>query len=270
MADNNVNAQPIEFKWVDYSTSYECKSRSLGERSVVRSCDACFGYIFNKVNGKADYIFKINYDPAALLMHASNYCPLQMSDIVQWLDYLCTITSAKYEIKYGTVTMKSKIFQCYDIHFHMKRANNITHKFILTSIRYLYEWPFNITLSEAFILYNNYEVFRNESLLNIVNLIYESMYSYRTEFGVGHGFSGSAQLISNKNLKKKLSGKSTDRINALFEVTSKFGIMKTIKTPQLLMYWESMENFKKDRLPIYLHNYNLLLEEQKEKTNKRK
>jgi hypothetical protein len=271
MANNEVNAQPLEFKWLDYCTSYVCESKSLGNR-VVMDGAACFGYIFNKVKGKTDYIFKINYDPSVLLSHISNYCPLQMSDIIQWLDYLCSIINAKYEIKYGKALMKRKLLDCYEIHFHVRKANSITHKFLLTSIRYLYEWPFNIILSETFILYNNYESFRDESLLNIVNLVYESQQSWKSRYGLGHGLSGAAKLISDKSLKKKLSKRDNNhnRVNDLFEITNTFEQLKMVKPNDLLMYWESMEDFKKDRLRIYLHNYNLLLEEQKEKTNKQK
>lgn len=139
------------------------------------------------------------------------------------------------------------------------------HKFALTAIRYLYEYPMNVMLSEAFRL-QYIEQFRNETLLNLHNLISCSFDNTRGTWGHGHSFTGNSKLISDNELKKRLDIDGS--LNSMFDQADCFDDMMVIRDEYMLDYWESEDRFNKKRLPIYIHNYELLCKERENDLNK--
>lgn len=272
MSENKTEVQPLSFGGCVYQTTYDCSCKSENIE-MQKDGAACFAAVFNNVKNEAEYNIRICTDPAILLTKKSNYCPLSITDMIAWLDYICSIVNAKYLIHYDTMSFnhynkdhyETRQFPCYNLYFHIYKGNNKKHKFALTAIRYLYEYPMNVMLSEVFRL-QYIEQFKNETLLNLHNLISCSFDNTRGPWGHGHSFTGNSKLISDNELKKRLA--TNGSLNSMFDQADCFNDMKVIRGEYMLDYWESEDRFNEKRLPIYINNYELLCNERENDLNK--
>ena len=272
MSEKQTEVQPLSFSGCGYQTTYDCSCKSENIK-MQKDGAPCFAAVFNSVKNEAEYNIRICTDPAILLARKSNYCPLSITDVIAWLDYICSIVDAKYLIHYDTMSFRyynkdhyeTRQFPCYNLYFHIHKGNNKKHKFALTAIRYLYEYPMNVILGEAFRL-QYIEQFRNETLLNLHNLISCTFDGTRGPWGHGHSFTGNSKLISDDELKKKLT--TNGSLNSMFDPADCFNDMTVMRYEYMLDYWESEDRFNKKRLPIYIHNYELLCKERENDLNK--
>ena len=252
----------------NYYTCYSCKCKNP---IIDYNSDgnACFRAVFDKVQNDVEYKIRICYDPAILLKHKSNYCPLSKEYIVKWLDYLCSICEGRYEIDECTLLVRRNSLEdpieypFHEVHFWLNNENNIMHKFVLTGIRFLYEYPFNVFIQDVFRL-RCIEKFKDESLLNLFNLIHQSMKYYKSKYGFGHSFSGCAKLIDDDTLKQRII--KAYRLNDIYPATEYYDKITCFEEDNLLDYWEDENKFKENRLPYYEHNYELLCKERDEET----
>ena len=272
MSEKQTEVQPLSFSGCGCQTTYDCSCKSANIK-IQKDGAPCFSAVFNFVKNEAEYNIHICTDPAILLAKKGNYCPLSITDVIAWLDYICSIVDAKYLIHYDTMSFtyydkdhyETRQFPCYNLYFHINKGNNKEHRFALTAIRYLYEYPMNVILGEAFRL-QYIEQFRNETLLNLHNLISCTFDGTRGPWGHVHSFTGNSKLISDDELKKRLT--TNGSLNSMFDPADCFNDMSVMRYEYMLDYWESEDRFNKKRLPIYIRNYELLCKERENDLNK--
>lgn len=266
--DEQVNAKKLDFQYTNLCTYYSCKCEQkkidLEKHNMV-----CFSEVFGKVCGNAEYNIYVCKDPAILLNRRNNYCLLSQDDIIQWLECIREIVDMEYSITEDKALIDTaKQYDCYNIGVIVNNDNNMCHKFVLTTVRYLYEWPFNVVLKDVLRLVD-IEQFKDETLINLHNMVFSSTYIGR-HMGYGHSLTRCyAKLMSNDDIKE--SFKTNSWINDIFKTSFYANQMTSISKNYMLDYWESDEKFNKERLPIYIHNYDLLCKErEKNKTNNKK
>lgn len=251
-----------------YYTCYKCDCESLNLHETVQD-DACFMRVFCKVQDLAKYDIKICIDPAILLKNKSNYCMLMPFEVINWVSYIMSLCNGTFELKIGTIQAKQKFsdeytdYPCYDLMINLKGPNSV-HKFALTALRYLYEYPMNVMLKDVFRL-KNMEQFENESLLNLFNLVQQSCFGYRGMKWTTHSFSGYSKFVTDEYITKSML--EHDRMNDVFPKTGCFDKIKYFKEQYSFEYWESEESFNLLRLPTYIENYKTLDEERNKNKN---
>lgn len=243
---------------------------SQGNTNKRMSQDACFSTIFyserNGVVQKNKYTLKL-YKLGKLLNRdkQNNACLVDRVGIVHHLKILQSVFKFGYNLKEK------------EDHFVLKLAlegDLIYHKYLLTWVRYLYEYPFNVFLTDA-IKIKKVPGFKFESIINLFNLVGASsgIYQHGVDIhaiGSTHKFK---ELLTTKQIQeklKKLEGGNT-RINDIFVyLEDKY---KDIKEEDLKRlnndgklscseYWLS-EEFFKERLPIYQENYKYIKNKKK-------
>lgn len=267
MAEENNETKVEELLYSNnFYTCYSCYCEYPKIDFDSNGC-ACFKDVFDRVKNDVEYKIRICYDPAILLKNKSNYCPLEKNQIEQWLDYVCSISGGKYEIGDCTLLVKKHAndvpmkYPCHEVHFWLNNESNIMHKFALTAIRFLYEYSYNVFLKDVFRL-KCIEEFKDETLLNLFNMIHESCKYYKSTWGSGHSFSGCAKLMDDDTLKKKIV--ESNRLNDIYPSTRYFNELHVFEPSNLLDYWEDDDEFENTRLPIYIYNYKLLCNERNE------
>lgn len=151
------------FKFLNFHTVYS----SIGTVGVKLEPHACFSSIFHGPL-EQNNLYHIHVYKGMNLFHnsLSNGCFLELNDIKKHLNTLKHITKIKFVI---TENIDAQINPYYDISFRYS-GSNIQHRFILTWIRALYEFPYCIYLPELYALKKESE-FKFINPFNILNII---------------------------------------------------------------------------------------------------
>lgn len=154
-----------EFKFLDYCTEYSCK----GDLKKEMNREGCFGYVFDNIEDNSDVVYNIllykgvNYSKKK---HFSNACLFTKKEIRNHLRLLKIMYPFSYSVRdYG----KKDGFDVILVQLHLKDVPGTFHKYILTWLRYTYEYPYNVLLKDAYLLRKD-STFRFESIANLFNL----------------------------------------------------------------------------------------------------
>lgn len=174
----------------------------------------------------------------------SNYVMLSNENILKHLEYLTKI----FPIEYSIEDIKD------EIHVHVKlNGDRIVHKFALTWIRYMYEYPFNCYVYD---MYKVIDKIPDADNLTLYNAIADSYDDHGRECHlIAQAYS---KPIPIKDLKQRL--KVLTRLDEIYssriaEVCLKAcdGQFKNYSVYDK-EYWMSEERYKKAE-PIYIENY---------------
>ena len=259
------------FLMLNFCTEYG----SEGNTKKALRKSACFGTVFhsedNGIVQKNKYTIKL-YKIGDLLnkMRQNNACLTDRTGIVHHLKILQSVFKFSYHLKENkdhfvlTVTLKGDL---------------IYHKYMLSWVRYLYEYPFNVFLADAYKL-RAIPGFKFESIINLFNLVGAT--SGICQAGTGIHAIGETSwfkaLMTTKEIQarlKELKGGRTN-INNIFPVlyakrnyiapNNKIKGVQTIKEEDNNIYsseyWDSEEEFNK-RLELYKINYKILTDYKK-------
>lgn len=94
----------------------------------------------------------------------NNYCYLSYDELIKWLDELKKIVDYKYTV--------SEIKDGYIVSLKTVNSTSIINKWLVTSIRYVYELPSALALKEAFVLQSN-GYFTD---MNLIDLFHMTLY----------------------------------------------------------------------------------------------
>ena len=248
------------FLMLNFCTEYS----SEGNTQKDLSKSACFGMIFgSKYNGiiqKNKYTIKL-YKIGDLLneRRQNNACLEDRAGIVRHLKILQSLFKFSYHLKENedhftlTVTLEGDL---------------IYHKYMLTWVRYLYEYPFNVFLADAYKL-KRIPSFKFESVINLFNLVGAT--SGLNEGGTDIHAIGNTRhfksLITTKEIKAKLKELEggDKRINDIFPILPREKVETLIEDDYNLHssdYWDSEEEFNK-RFELYKKNYKILTDYKK-------
>lgn len=261
------------FLMLNFCTEYG----SEGNTQKAMRKDACFSTIFysedNGIVQKNRYTIKL-YKIGDWLnkKRQNNACLTDRAGIVHHLKILQSVFKFSYRLKE------------HEDHFVLNmtlEGDIIYHKYMLSWVRYLYEYPFNVFLTDACKLKGIPE-FKFESIINLFNLVGAT--SGIRQHGTGIHAIGETgwfkALMTTKEIQdklKKLEG-GHKQINDIFPVLFANGgwgapecVIEGVETLQEednnlhgSDYWDSEEEFNK-RLELYKKNYKILTDYKKKK-----
>lgn len=253
----------IQFKYQNYFAHYTSK----GTNNIRSSKnEVCFAQIFRYDNKKVqDNIYHVYVYPGTKMLqeyNKDNNCLLSQEELSHHLSIIKQIMPFTYRITSKTVKYNGAPIKCFVVMMHVK-GYNIKHRFILTWLRYAYEFPYNIITKEAYKVRRE-PGFKSISIFNLIQLIGES--SALGGFG-GHAVSSFSlfhNLISNKALTAYLNNSNNIILNGILsdidvlKLKDRNTKFKTIYAEErfTLEYWESEIEYK-NRLEIYKHNYEI-------------
>lgn len=237
--------------------------------------DACFSTIFysegNGIVQKNTYTIKL-YKIGDWLnkKRQNNACLTDRAGIVHHLKILQSVFKFSYHLKENedhfvlTMTLEGDL---------------IYHKYMLSWVRYLYEYPFNVFLADAYKL-KGIPGFKFESIISLFNLVGAT--SGIRQHGTGIHAIGETgwfkALMTTKEIQarlKELEG-GHKQINDIFPVLHTNGgwgapddVIEGVETLEeednnlhSSDYWDSEEEFNK-RLELYKKNYKILTDYKK-------
>lgn len=243
------------FLFLNFCTEYS----SEGDTNKDFDQEACFSTIFysegNGIVQNNRYTIKLYKLGDLLNKEKQNNAVLtDRAGIVSHLKVLQSV----FKFRYSIIDNKDH----YIINLSLN-ADLIYHKYLLTWVRYLYEYPFNVFLVDAYRCKKIPE-FKFESVINLFNLIgaTSGICQHGTDIhaiGATHKFK---ERLTTKQIQKALKELCGGRkmINSIFNYFTNADIRTINKDRDSLHssdYWESEREFT-ERLTLYKHNYKIL------------
>lgn len=186
----------IKFRFYEYETII----KKLSQKEFTT--DICFRRILHNHQPKNVYVVKI-YKGEQFCEggRRNHYCPFSKLQIKKWLQY---VNKYLYKFNYKLVEESDHYLITVDTN-----SDRIHCLFVLTCVRYLYEFPYNFQLYEAFRL-KKITGFKTFTIINLINLVNRTMFvgDYN-----GHGF-GECKHITLYSLRNKI--KTMSSINGCF------------------------------------------------------
>lgn len=236
-----------EFRFLNYSTEY----LASGDIKVREGNYACFSDVFNKIKDNKSVHYEI-------IMHKgieyakengrSNACLFTKQEVKNHISILSTIFPLNIK-----VIEKAKTFT---VILDIKDVPGTFHKYALTWTRYLYEYPYNVLLKDAYMLKKNEKVFMFESIANLFNLAISCFCDDPRDI---HQIPNNriTEPLTKKELREQI--KKMNCLNDLYKVLN----YKDLKIPEQvgdfgtedIEYWSDPKIFNDSRKPIYLKVY---------------
>ncbi len=222
-----------------------CTLCSIQNNPIRR--DVCFMNVLDFKNVQ-DYNVVIIKDPSYGFNTSNNHnCFVSRKQIKELLNSLCSI----YKFMYDISETKYKEYPAYKIHLKFNAEDRRVDKlFILTCVRYTYEYPYNVILSEAFKI-SKFPEFRFINIISLCNLIQSTIFS-KWQGRTIHGLleNNSTHLLTNKQIYERL--KKRLRVFSVFERLRVPYIIDP-KNKNTLEYWTDINEFIK-RIKLYKNN----------------
>lgn len=201
-----------------------CFARHIGPRNFQEGC--------------YDLWILKGLDP---LKHNRNHCCLvdkkQIKSLIKSLQKI-------HPFLYSLKEEKCKEGDAYHLHIKIQ-GSYVQRLFILTALRYTYEYPYNVLLYEAFKL-TKIPKFRFINIISLTSLINRVIYGY-SPWGTGHALSPAPKYASIGLMRKNL--KTAERVH---DVIPRYvgGKEKNNNKRITLEYWTDPKEFKK-RVTVY-------------------
>lgn len=237
-----------EFRYLSYSTVYSAK----GTIDVELGYHICFQDIFSNMRNKRErYVI---YMFPKQERGENNFCLFNKQQIKNHLSQLKDILPISYHVTKSEYQGRD----AYVVEMTLQKVPSLYHNYVLTWVRYLYEYPFNVILLESYKLKREKQ-FRFESIINIFNLIaghWDHAEGYVHQITSGTGI---FKKLSKSDIRKVLKGdirylcdifkhdQVWERDNPQFFIPQRIGNL----TWYDLEYWTS-ENLYNVRKKIYL------------------
>lgn len=224
--------------------------------------NACFAEYFRVLKDEQDYsnIVKvyIGKEPGFGSERVNHTLLFNENEILQHVNVLTElIPNLRFSVTSGKLPIFGKNHDCYVISLDIS-GKKIIHKFVLTWVRYLYEYPYNIILKEAYRLQNYDKPFSKYSIFNLYMLCSTA---FPEMPGMGHSFNHSGYFLSNKTIKERLS--MCKNLNDIYtpvsyEAYDTYKLKFSSEIPYHdTDYWDDRDNFIK-RIPHYKKVLNFL------------
>lgn len=240
-----------EFKYLDYCTIYSCQ----GDLNKEFCKEACFGHVFNSVRDNSNVTYEIQMYKGTDFCskeHKSNACIFDMDFAHKHINLLNELYPIKFTIKdYDENSVLVTLI------IEGQGIPRSFHKYALTWVRYLYEYPYNVILHDAYKLKDEPE-FKDESIANLFNLGIGCFCNYPRDI---HQIplNQVTEKLSIDRIRERLT--EINRLNDIYHVL--YSKTKTIPEKSNicnysvydLEYWLNDEAFEKERKPIYLEIY---------------
>ena len=227
-----------EFSYLNYHTEYSCE----GTVNIGMNVHACFSYVWNSqhMNNEYSIVLYTNLDYVAE-KRQNNYCPFTIKQIRNYINLLKSVFPINFSIssEENRVIIKLKI-----------DGLGIYHKYALTWIRYLYEFPYNFILMDSYKLKSE-RMFMFTSIANLFNIV-ASAYEIDPLHSITEGRLKFPLTI--KELRNRLN--AVNSLNLIYISSDKRGFHIDYSEIENIEYWCD-ENYV-FRRNVYLNNYELL------------
>lgn len=218
---------------------------------------ACFSKAFKWLSDQRDILISSKYTIHIWKGHEtgkergwSNACLLSKKELRHHLDQLKGIVPFTYSIK------ETKDHSKFELIVEVNNGSKLQHKYLLSWIRYVYEYPYNVMLLEARKLRWEKE-FRFESGFNLFNIVSQCFNKWQGGHSIAYG--NKVKLLRKRELGEKLSDLHTSRLNNIFECSTDRGMAMVptdskefeVISIQDIEYWVNDKIFAEERLPVY-------------------
>lgn len=237
----------LDFRFLRFYTAYKAQ---INQKEInALHGDACFGTAFrgykNGINN-SEYELHIFKGDTILKDRKNNACFLSLKELHEHIKWLGSFVKIKYSIK------EEKDKYILNISFD---GNGVLNKFVLSWIRYTYEFPFNMFLLDAHKI-NRQKGNKTRGLINLFNIVGASSGIDITGTGI-HAIGNSfmpKESLTKKQIKVLLDSGGNGRVNDIFKEMNR-NLFETIKNANVYSfdYWDSEEKFK-ERYKVYLCN----------------
>lgn len=236
------------FNFLDYCTSYSV----TGKINLGFSEQACFSDIFRRCHNNGNtYSIILIKNNKYLDLRLSNACFFNKQEVRNHLK----IAKSLYKFNYRVTDTKYKGNPAFLIKLHLDNVPELFHKYILTWVRYTYEYPYNVILKDAYTLKKD-TLFRFESIANIFNCIlgiYPQADYPRTIHQI---IGGNSKLLTNKALQLRIyTSEDLHSIYGKVDKVSEFPNNFEGFDVYDIEYWEKGFEMRK---PYYIDNYKYL------------
>lgn len=254
-------ANEIKLNFMSYCSYFEAN----GDIHVPLGSHACFANAINrKTIRKESYIIYLFKDLKVAKKHQSNFCPLTKEELIYHIKQARRIFKFNYNVE-EEPEVRSGVGVCpaFKVTFDVD-ANHFYHRYLLTWLRYAYEFPYNMILLEAFRL-KKYAI-PKETLPNlfvlITNSLKDSYYSDGHSIGCSYG---KHDMLKEVTLKKNISELAKQNsnygcLNQIYPRTKNKDITKLTRIDLSYLdvdQWLPLETFDK-RVEKYVKNYKIL------------
>lgn len=239
-----------EFNYLNYHTEYSCK----GDIEKDFRPEACFGKIFScgRASIEETYVIRLYKGDCVLKERKNNACFVGKEEIRRHI-ILAKEIVGKFTYKIDEGQDGDKSF--YDVTVKMN-GDRLNHQYILTWVRYLYEYPFNMILADANRLKGE-KGFKRETIANLFVLI-SSCFPDSFDRDIHLISWGTDKLLTKKETVdriKDLIERGDRKLNHIYtNIKGKKNISGDYKN---LEYWNSDEGFK-ERFNYYKQYYSKL------------
>ena len=244
-----------DFQFLDYHTEYSCKGTLEKEMDV----EACFSFVFNQIDeGNVSEEYEvILYKGTAFSRehHNSNSCLFTKKQIRNHLKQAQGIYPFDFYITEAAKWRGG--YNVFKIHLKLTNVPGTFHKYLLTWIRYMYEYPYNVILYDAYKLKKD-PCFRFTSMSDLFNLVLSCFNENPADI---HQIA--RNQVSKTMLKRDIREK-LQNIQILNDVYVK--LKNKVKINQIpngdgnltttdFEFWESDDIFERRRKPVYMNVY---------------
>lgn len=238
------------FSFLNYWTEYSCEG-SYYHHDMKH--EVCFSAVFPNRSCKQDYVIRIYQTFEKLDKNYSNFCPFTIQQIRRHINECKKVVPFKFSVmKDGK--HKNRI----EVKVHID-GPGIYHRFILTWIRYLYEYPYNMFMRDAWKL-KELSPFCNDNIFNLMNLVGASL----GHCGTGHTI-GSLNRPQNRmtipQLASRLSKLGGDGIHymgdEIFGLKVNTNVIEMPYKDDWNSFWNTDDRFE-NAIETYKKNYKIL------------
>lgn len=244
-----------DFQFLDYHTEYSCK----GAFEKEMDAEACFSFVFGqtgKENISEEYEV-ILYKGTAFSRehHNSNSCLFTKKQIRNHLKQAQGIYPFDFHITEAAEWRDG--YSVFKIHLKLTNVPGTFHKYLLTWLRYMYEYPYNVILYDAYKLKRD-PCFRFTSMSDLFNLVLSCFNEDPRDIH---------QIARNQVSKTMLKRDIREKLQKIQILNNVYVKLKNkVKINQIpngdgdltttdFEFWESDDIFERRRKPVYMNVY---------------
>lgn len=244
-----------DFQFLDYHTEYSCKGAfEKGMRTEV-----CFSFVFRHVseqNVSEEYeVILYKGTDFSRKKHNSNSCLFTKKQIRNHLRQAQGIYP--FDFRITEVTNWEDGYNVFKVRLKLTNVPGTFHKYLLTWLRYMYEYPYNVILYDAYKLKRD-PCFKFTSMSDLFNLV---LGCFNEDTNNIHQIARSqvSKTMLKRDIREKLQ--NIEKLNEIYA-----GLKNKVKNNRIpykdgdlttsdFEFWESDDIFERRRKPVYMNVY---------------
>lgn len=248
-----------DFQFLDYWTEYSCKGAFEKEMDT----EACFSFVFRNISRKdvsEEYeVILYKGTDFSREKHSSNSCLFTKKQIKRHLKQAQDIYP--FDFRITEVADWKDNFDVFKVQLKLTDVPGTFHKYLLTWLRYTYEYPYNVILYDAYKLKKD-PCFRFTSMSDLFNLVLGCFNENPRDI---HQIAKNqvSKPMRKKDIRTKL--RNIEKLNNVY--TKLKGKVKNNQIPEKcgnltttdIEFWKSEDIFEYIRKPVYMNVYKEIL-----------